>query len=97
MVYNHSRALLVMLSSPIRGTPRNLQHAIAFASADRGQYMHGNISYQFTSGTGSEADDGQWLVFAAIALLTTALVLCAAGIVIDPGLLLWPEPTFVGP
>ena len=63
--------------------------------------MHANISYQFTSGTGLEADNdgpisGQWLAFAAIALLTTALVLCAAGMVIDPGLL-WPEPTFVRP
>jgi hypothetical protein len=63
--------------------------------------MHGNISYQFTSGTGSEADDdgkisGQWLVFAVITLLTTALVLCAAGAAMDPGLLSL-EPTFVGP
>jgi hypothetical protein len=64
--------------------------------------MHANISYRFTSGTGSEADDDgtlpeQWLVFAAIGLLTTALALCAAGTVIDPGLMLWPEPSFVGP
>lgn len=62
--------------------------------------MHGNIPYRFTSGTGLEADGtipGQWLVFAAIALLTTALVLCVAGTVIDPSLLLWPETTFVGP
>jgi hypothetical protein len=62
--------------------------------------MQANSSYQLTSGTGSEADDGkileQWLVFAAIVLLTIALVLCAAGVVIDPRLP-WPEPTFVGP
>jgi hypothetical protein len=63
--------------------------------------MHGNISYQFTSGTGSEADDdgkisGQWLMVATIALLTTVLVGCAAGAAINPGLL-WLEPTFVGP
>ena len=63
--------------------------------------MHGNISNQFTSRTGSEADDdgktsGQWLVFAAIALLTTALVLCAVGAAMDPGLL-WLKPTFAGP
>lgn len=63
--------------------------------------MHANIPYQFTSGRGSEADDdgkasGQWLVFAAITLLTTALVLCAAEVAIDPSLL-WLEPTFIGP
>jgi hypothetical protein len=62
--------------------------------------MYADFSYEFTSGTGSEADgaiSGQWLVFAALALLTTALLLCAAGTAIDPSLLLSPEPTFVGP
>lgn len=63
--------------------------------------MQANISYQIASGTGSEADDDakisrQWLMFAAIALLTTMLVLFAAWAEIDPGLL-WPEPTLTGP
>jgi hypothetical protein len=62
--------------------------------------MHANIPYQFTSGAGLEADgtiSGKWIILAAIALLTTALVLCAAATVIEPGLLLWPESTFAGP
>jgi hypothetical protein len=64
--------------------------------------MQANISYRFTSVGGSEADgddaniSGEWLMFAAIALLTTVLVLCAASATIDPGLL-WPEPSLIGP
>ena len=82
-----------------RDVAEHCRMLFAVASTGRGKYMHGNIPYKFTSGRGSDADDGdgQWLVFAAVALLTTAILLCAAGAIIDPGLRLWPEPIFVGP
>jgi hypothetical protein len=62
--------------------------------------MATEFSYRLRSAVDSQTDDdisGTWLIFAAIALLAVALVLCVANAgFINPGDL-WPEPSLIGP
>ena len=46
--------------------------------------------------SGDENTSGQWLMFAAVTLLALVVVMCAANVGINPGVL-WPEPSLIGP